>query len=42
MAVKIIADSSADIPAQLVEELGITVIPALVCFGAETYRDGVI
>ncbi len=41
MTVKIISDSSADIPAQLVEELGITVIPALVCFGDETYRDGV-
>jgi DegV family protein with EDD domain len=25
----------------LVEELGITVIPALICFGSETYRDGV-
>ena len=41
MTVKIITDSSADIPDQLVEELGITVIPALVCFGDETYRDGV-
>ena len=41
MPVKIITDSSADIPAQSIEELGITVIPALVCFGAETYRDGV-
>jgi len=41
MTVKIITDSSADIPVQSVEELGITVIPALVCFGAETYRDGV-
>lgn len=41
MTVKIITDSSADVPAQLVEELGITVIPALVCIGDETYRDGV-
>jgi len=39
--VKIITDSSSGIPARLVEELGITVIPALVCFGEETYRDGV-
>jgi DegV family protein with EDD domain len=41
MAVRIITDSSAGLPAQTVEELGITVIPALVCFGEETYRDGV-
>jgi DegV family protein with EDD domain len=41
MAVKIITDSSAGIPAQTVEELGITVIPALVCFGEESYRDGI-
>jgi fatty acid-binding protein DegV len=41
MTVKIITDSSAGIPAQTVEELGITVIPALVCFGEESYRDGI-
>jgi DegV family protein with EDD domain len=41
MMVRIITDSSAGLPAQTVEELGITVIPALVCFGEETYRDGV-
>jgi DegV family protein with EDD domain len=41
MTVKIITDSSAGLPAPIVKELGITVIPALVCFGDETYRDGV-
>jgi DegV family protein with EDD domain len=41
MTVRIITDSSAGLPPQLVEELGITVIPALVCFGSETYRDGI-
>lgn len=41
MAVRIITDSSADLPAQVVAELGISVIPALICFGSETYRDGI-
>jgi DegV family protein with EDD domain len=41
MAVKIITDSVADIPAEMVDELGITVIPIHVCFGQEVYRDGV-
>ncbi len=41
MTVKIITDSVADIPAEAVAELGITVIPVLVRFGEETYRDGI-
>jgi DegV family protein with EDD domain len=41
MTVKIITDSSASIPASVVEELGITVIPSLIRFGEEVYRDGV-
>jgi len=41
MTVRIVTDSSAGLPAQLVTELGITVIPAYVCFGAKTYRDGI-
>ena len=41
MPVKIVTDSVADIPAQVVAELGITVIPVLVRFGEETYRDGI-
>jgi DegV family protein with EDD domain len=41
MTVRIITDSSASIPQPLVEELGITVIPSLICFGEEVYRDGV-
>jgi DegV family protein with EDD domain len=41
MAVKIITDSSASIPPSVVEELGITVIPSLIRFGEEVYRDGV-
>jgi DegV family protein with EDD domain len=41
MPVRIITDSVADIPSQVVRELGITVIPVLVRFGEETYRDGI-
>lgn len=41
MAVKIVTDSSADIPASLVRELEIEVVPLYVNFGEETYRAGV-
>jgi len=41
MTVKIITDSVADLPLEVVKELGITVIPLVLRFGAETYRDGV-
>ena len=41
MTVKIVTDSSADLPAQLVQELGITVVPLYVRFGKETYRERV-
>jgi DegV family protein with EDD domain len=41
MAVKIVTDSLGDIPAEVVKELGITVIPINVIFGTESYRDGV-
>ena len=39
--VRIVTDSTADLPASLVEELGITVVPLQVSFGDESYRDGV-
>jgi len=41
MRVKIVTDSVADIPSQIVQELGISIIPVLVRFGEETYRDGI-
>jgi len=41
MTVKIVTDSVADLPSQVVNELGITVIPLNVRFGTEVYRDGV-
>ena len=41
MTVKVVTDSTADLPPRLVEELGITVVPAYVHFGDEVYRDRV-
>ena len=41
MTVKIVTDSSADLPAQIVQELGISVVPLYVRFGEEVYRDRV-
>jgi DegV family protein with EDD domain len=39
--VKIITDSTADIPSFLVQDLGITVVPSYVTFGTKSYLDGV-
>ena len=36
----IVTDSSCDLPAQLLEELGIEMVPLTVHFGTEVYRDG--
>jgi DegV family protein with EDD domain len=41
MTVKIVTDSTSDLPQELIEEFGITVVPAYVQFGGKTYRDGV-
>ena len=41
MAVKIVTDSTADLPPQVAEELDITVVPLNVHFGEETFSDGV-
>lgn len=41
MPVKIVTDSGADLPSQLAEELGITVVPLYVRFGEEVYRERV-
>jgi DegV family protein with EDD domain len=35
-----VTDSVADLPPQIVEELGITVVPLVVRFGTDLYRDG--
>ena len=41
MTVKIVTDSAADLPSEVVKELGITVIPILVRWGEKIYRDGI-
>jgi len=41
MPVKIVTDSIADLPPQVVKELDITVIPINLRFGEKVYRDGV-
>ncbi|WP_062048627.1 DegV family protein [Bacillus sp. JCM 19034] len=42
MSIKVVTDSTADIPKELAEELGITVVPLNVIFSDdETYEDGV-
>ena len=39
MTVKIVTDSTADIPAALAKELDINVVPQVLVFGDKTYRD---
>jgi len=41
MPVKIITDSVADLPPQVVQDLGITIVPLNVRFGEEVFRDGI-
>lgn len=41
MTVKVVTDSTSDIPAQLAQELGITVVPTYVVFDGRAYRDRV-
>ena len=41
MKVRIVTDSSSDIPPEMARELDITVVPLSVRFGSQTYRDGI-
>ncbi len=41
MTVRVVTDSTADLPRELAESLGITVVPLHVHFGEETFEDGV-
>ncbi len=41
MTVRIVTDSVADIPPDVIARLGISIIPVLVRFGEETFRDGI-
>ena len=40
MAVYVVTDSSADIPREILDEFGITVVPLTITFGTESFRDG--
>jgi len=39
MKVKVVTDSTADLPPEIVKELGITVVPLYVLFGHDKFRD---
>jgi DegV family protein with EDD domain len=39
VTVRIVTDSTADLPPDLIKELGIAVVPLYVCFGKDVYRD---
>lgn len=41
MSIAVVTDSTADIPSELAEEHGLTIVPAFVRFGEEEFRDGV-
>ncbi len=41
MTVRIVTDSTSDLPAEVAAELGISVVPLHIHFGEETYKDGV-
>jgi DegV family protein with EDD domain len=41
MAIRIVTDSNCDLPADLIEQHGIVVIPMYINIGAESYLDGV-
>ncbi len=41
MSVRIVTDSTADIPPSLAADLGITVVPLFIIFGDEVFRDGI-
>ncbi len=41
MTVRVVTDSTSDLPTELAESLGITVVPLNIHFGFEVYKDGV-
>jgi DegV family protein with EDD domain len=41
MTVKVVTDSTADIPSQMLEDFDISVVPAYTRFGEDIYKDGV-
>src|SRR5690554_5371138 len=41
MSVKIVTDSACDLPAELIGQLGIEIVPIRVNFGRQSFRDGI-
>ncbi|MDZ4247375.1 MAG: DegV family protein, partial [Dehalococcoidia bacterium] len=41
MTIKIVTDSTADLPPDIAQQLGISVVPLNVSFGKDNYKDGV-
>ena len=41
MTIKIVTDSASDMPVELADSLGIEVVPVIVIFGSEQFKDGV-
>ena len=41
MSIKVVTDSTSDLPKSLADALGITVVPLNVHFGDDTYKDGI-
>ena len=41
MTVRIVTDSTADMPAEMAQELGIPVVPLSVVFGEESLKEGI-
>ena len=41
MSIKIVTDSTCDLPAEIIRDLDITVIPLYINFGDKGYLDGV-
>ena len=41
MSIKIVTDSTCDLPPQVVSDLGITVVPCYLNFGEDSYLDGI-
>ncbi|TFH36179.1 MAG: DegV family protein, partial [Dehalococcoidia bacterium] len=41
MTVRVVTDSTADLPKQVADDLGIVVVPLHIHFGEESFQDGV-
>jgi fatty acid-binding protein DegV len=40
VTVRVVTDSTADLPPEVAQELDVTVVPLLLVFGDQVYRDG--